>query len=100
MDWDGEVAGWVPQSVEMSKRQLAIAYATGDWKNVFEEPTPAPTPAPTYEPVFMTLTVDRIDYNQMTASESLVKDFQNAIRRDVAQWANLTAKLVQLKLEK
>jgi len=76
-----------------------VAYATGDWKNVFAEPTPAPTPAPTFEPVFMTLTVDRIEYDQLTASDALT-DFQSAIRKDVADWANITASYVHLELEK
>jgi hypothetical protein len=100
LDWEADSGAWVPQTVVLSPRQLAIAYATGDWQNVFEEPTPAPTPAPTLEPVFMTIMVDRIDYDQMTSSESLVGPFQTAIRKDVAEWANLSASLVQLNLVK
>jgi hypothetical protein len=37
---------WTPFVIKLSETQEADAYASGDWRNQFNDPTPAPAPAP------------------------------------------------------
>jgi carbonic anhydrase len=90
LDWPYNITGWVPEMIRMTDNAFIKGYATGDWKNIFAEPTPMPTPAPTYQPAFMTLSVTGIASNQMIETAQVFGPFQEMIRQNVAQHMNVS----------
>jgi hypothetical protein len=94
LSWPYNITGWVPQQVKLSDQAFARGYAIGEWRNILAEPTPMPTPAPTYQPAFMTMTVDRIEHDQLMASPQIAGPFQALIRQRVAAQVNVSVENV------